>query len=621
MHTGLSNINYTDNTWINSVGGTNGTSTVLADMTVNNGNNDPSYEFKYKEVDLQWTGTIPSGAMIYVVCTNVNKPGTDFTGSGILLDRDFTKFCGGAEMHGMTGTTARESKFKITTDTSINDGDVVTWHEYLPCDISQREFISGLTGMFNLHWWTDESLKTVYVEPYETFYKPKAESVDWSGKIDMYGKHETKFLTDILNRYALYRYAEPSKDGYQSTLNKDLLNPYHSALIDLGAQYINKTTEYGTTFFTPTVMIHDNQLVDLITPTPPWIPLIVQEWVVDVETSNKPDKASGYGIRILSYEGLQSTGDQDVEQTWANSGAGGLHNEYPRAVSFVTSNVVQTGQQHAQLPYHDNPSTNAEGLYSVYYGTMFNDIIELPRMKIARFHLTPADVANLDLRKLVYIAEDGGANGTYWKIHKVVDYQPHLDTLTKVELLQFQIKSRGKPVIDNGGGDGPIDDDGVTQALVRPQGGKGKFDTAFGNPFTRGNDNTYVIQGNNDSDYQTDTVKGQSLVMKGNIAPKDNGNVVLGNGLIANDTNQIVLGQFNKLTPNATFVIGGGTSNDDRRNVLTVFKDGTTVMGDDSDNLVTKDVSGAYIDLYTEQRVKVYKEDKITVKTIINKVK
>ena len=109
--------------------------------------------------------------------------------------------------------------------------------------------------------------------------------------------------------------------------------------------------------------------------------------------------------------------------------------------------------------------------------------------------------------------------------------------------------------------------------------------------------------------------------MKGNIAPKDNGNVVLGNGLIANDTNQIVLGQFNKLTPNATFVIGGGTSNDDRRNVLTVFKDGTTVMGDDSDNLVTKDVSGAYIDLYTEQRVKVYKEDKITVKTIINKVK
>ena len=622
MHENLSGHNYTDNTVIHSIG-TGGTQTVLADAVVTNSSNDKELTWKYKEVDIVWTGVIPAGAQIYVITSIINNSrgnsSNPFTGRAILMDRDYTQFDCGAETKGMTGTTARETKFRIKTGTGINIGDTVTWHEYLPCDITQKQFIGGLTGLFNLHWWTDESQKKVFVEPYEDFYKERGESVNWTDKIDFNTKHQTKFLTDILNRYALYRYLEPTKDGYQATLNLNLPVPYHAQLVDLGDQYINKTNVYGTDLFGATVMIGDNQLVPLITPTPPWVPLIVQEWAEDVSTSTKPERASGYNLRILSYEGLQTTGDQPMEQGWANQGSGGETDVYPRAVSFMENWVAQSGQTHSHLPYHDNSDTGQEGLFNRFYNTMFRDLIELPRMKIALFHLTPADIAQLDLRRLVYLSEDGGSNGTYWKIHKIIDYQPHKDGLTKVELLQYQIKdNKGRRLTTNGG------------STTGNPGDHGHGEEPIDDWITVGTNNTGITHGNNggilydpiDDDYGiTEDPIGKSLVMAGNQSPTRNGNIVLGNGLIANDRNQIVLGRYNVQTAGAQFIIGGGTSNTDRRNVLTVFKDGSIVMGSDSDNLVTQDSNGDYIDLYTEEDRITFENGKQVINTTINKVK
>lgn len=590
MFEGSSGFNYDDNSSLNTYASTMGVDTLLASDSATTPGSQQFRTYRYRELDVNWSGTIPAGAMIVVELRTKNDHNTDWYSHCILLDHDFTMWDAGWRVDGMTGVKARRSFFRISTGTQINYGDDVTWANYLPCDITQKKFISGLTGLFNLYWYTDEQSKKVYVEPYESFYKTKAQSVNWKNKLDLNKPHQTKFLTDILSRYALYRYQKPNKDQYQKTLNDTLEHPYAAQFLDLGAQYINNTKEYGTSQFVPTIMIHDNELVELVTEHAPWVPLIVKEWIDNIGQYNKPERTSGYGMRILSYEGMQSTGDQPMYSAWKSGGIGET-TEYPRAQSYALTNVPQAGQEHANLQYHDVENSGTQGgLFTTFFDTMFQDLIQLPRMKIGYFYLTPKDISQLDLRNLVYITEDGGANGSYWKIHKIIDYKPHEDGLTKVELLQYQIKDTSLPRLTGGGGIGPI----VT--------GPGRGEPTGG---THGLVGGLPHDNNNEPQphVRPRPTKGKSLIINANNkAPRDNGNIMLGQGLTTRLQNQIVLGQFNKLDNNAILIIGGGTNENNRRNVLTVKQDGSIHLGEHSTNLVTKDDTGAYIDLYTEDK-------------------
>ena len=55
-----------------------------------------------------------------------------------------------------------------------------------------------------------------------------------------------------------------------------------------------------------------------------------------------------------------------------------------------------------------------------------------PRTRTVYLNLKLSDIIALDFRKLVYI------DGVYWRINKVIDYQPNKNTVTKVELLYWQ---------------------------------------------------------------------------------------------------------------------------------------------------------------------------------------
>jgi len=603
--------NLTDNSMMqNAYASTPGTETDLDSETVTTPNGSAGggggggtfNHWHYRESDILWTGVVPAGARIVVEWRNIRHNNTDNNGhgwdaKGIILDREFAKWDAGypfASSHNnmLYGTTARPTTFKITTGTEINIGDEVTWHEYLPCDITMKSFIAGLTGLFNLYWYTDEVSKTVYVEPYDEFYGLKIDAVDWTKKLDLNRASETKFITDMIARNALYKYLDPSKDEYLNYENSLLDYPHHSQFVDLGAAFLNQLKTYGTSLFGATWMIHDNQLVDLIDPDTPWIPLIIGEYVADVETTPKPEVGGGYLPRILSYEGMQPTGTQSAWGGWANSGAGSDTDIYPRAISFVDNITPTTGQEHANLAYHDNPYTGQSGLYSKFFEGLLQDLIALPRMRIAYFYLTPRDIAELDLRNLVWLKGDGDGNGTYWKIHKIVDYKPHLDTVTKVELLQYQIRDNSAPKPKKP--PGPPKDPKVFDTKKRTD-GVVTFNT--GNKKFNADKRSASNEG------------GQSVsaVMRGNKAPSNNGNVVMGNNLVTRTPNQIVLGQYNKEDKDAILIVGGGVDESTRRNVLTVKADGSMYLGSDSDNLMTKDSSGQYIDLYTKESDRIIK--------------
>ena len=63
------------------------------------------------------------------------------------------------------------------------------------------------------------------------------------------------------------------------------------------------------------------------------------------------------------------------------------------------------------------------------------DMIEMiksnPRMRTTHIALNMTDIVNLDFSKLVYI------DGVYWRINRIVDFQPNKNQSTKVELVEW----------------------------------------------------------------------------------------------------------------------------------------------------------------------------------------
>ena len=72
-----------------------------------------------------------------------------------------------------------------------------------------------------------------------------------------------------------------------------------------------------------------------------------------------------------------------------------------------------------------------KGLYSLYYPKMIEQLKQNPRLKIVYLNLKVSDMMLLDFQKLVYI------NGVYYRINKIIDFQPHKQQSTKVELQEY----------------------------------------------------------------------------------------------------------------------------------------------------------------------------------------
>ena len=72
-----------------------------------------------------------------------------------------------------------------------------------------------------------------------------------------------------------------------------------------------------------------------------------------------------------------------------------------------------------------------KGLYSLYYSKMIEQLKQNPRLKIVYLNLKVSDMMLLDFQKLVYI------NGVYYRINKIIDFQPHKQQSTKVELQEY----------------------------------------------------------------------------------------------------------------------------------------------------------------------------------------
>ena len=249
------------------------------------------------------------------------------------------------------------------------------------------------------------------------------------------------------------------------------------------------------------------------------------------------------------------------------------------------------------------------GLFDKYYGRLFEKISGGAALRTCMMDLTAVDISQFDFRDIIKITMDGGID-TYWTVHKIIDYAPGKDRLTKVELVEW------KYGFDGGKKFLPTNYGGIKDGGKQPTGGKGYVTDVNGDTITVQDNGVYYTDGpgvnvdasssikasNNltaeilKSDPKLSNFTSQSpqelistnqyngltnnpaLVNPTEANNIKNNGIALGTGLTA-FSNQTVLGNYNTPTGVHSFQVGGGykdetTGKIERLNAISVTKDG-----------------------------------------------
>ena len=360
----------------------------------------------------------------------------------------------------------RQPRMTITyNDSTPNIGGDIVKNNILPCGTSQVDFIKSISHLFNLYFTTDVSSKTVYIEPFNDFYKSKGEGLDWTTKVD--------FSQDIQDDYDIglksdlrIGYKKDGGDKYMENLNyKSNIYGETTRLYDynetLGDDFESGTLEMINPLFASSTQVWDNDAHDDSTVSKAPI-LIPNAWSEDcyngIGLGNNQYRPSqlieGYTPRIFYYcwenpvsyttipnNLVANAGGTQTYWSRVFSNGSPYQNQtvYPRATFVDWEERIHNITMRPSLSFNDEsfiaPGQYTEntvpGLYSVYYKNMIEQLKEAPRIRTVYINLKMVDILSLDMRRLVYLDE------TWWRINKIDGYNPAKNQTTKVQLIQW----------------------------------------------------------------------------------------------------------------------------------------------------------------------------------------
>ena len=331
---------------------------------------------------------------------------------------------------------------------SLTIGNSYPYSELLPCDIDQVQFIKGVSHLFNLQFRTDAQLKTVYIEPYDNFYKDKTLAYDWNQKVD-YSTEITDVYNVGLSEELSIEYRNDGSDGLMSFINnafRENESQFHffNYFEVIGDKFTKGIKKIVNPVFASTWCDWDADLSGASGANPKLVPIINKTQSIFgygvLPYPTRPDKILGHAPRVLKWKGWKLGDNHSSFMTkWnfrrASANYGSAWS--PRA-TFVDWESTST-EKFGNLSFDDeviNPPTTStvetvEGLYTLYYKNMINQLKSKPRTRTYSVKLSNAEMLTIDLSRLVYI------DNTYWKINKIIDYSPVKDVFTRVELIEW----------------------------------------------------------------------------------------------------------------------------------------------------------------------------------------
>ena len=349
------------------------------------------------------------------------------------------------------------SNFDITLNSeSVDYGQTYDLDKVINKDYKQIDFVKGIAHAFNLKMTTDETTRTVNIEPFNTFYKDYADAIDWTYKLDRSKQIDDKWIQSDLKRDVVFQYKPDSKDKKVEQRGEvwfDGIKDEYPYQETLPKTFEKGESKYENPFFAGSYNTKDQDTTGGIIDTA--FSAVLWEGTPSSNDTSRPPKGYEFLPRLLywnKYSPPTVAAGYDIKlakvQTWANTTGFLLANAaatsftsniYPQATSInrddSSSPILSYGNVNVR-DYDDATGVYTsyaagKGLFETYYKNMFEMFKAKPRLRTVYIDLKTTDIINLDFRKLVYI------DGVYWRINKVVDYQPNKNQPTKVELVEW----------------------------------------------------------------------------------------------------------------------------------------------------------------------------------------
>tara|TARA_R110001599_G_scaffold110671_4_gene274684 strand:+ start:2027 stop:4705 length:2679 start_codon:yes stop_codon:yes gene_type:complete len=313
-----------------------------------------------------------------------------------------------------------ECFFQTKITDNITDGQMLPMNSFVP-EIGMSDLLLSLFNMFNLYVLPNPNQEDdLLIETRDDFYAAGGVK-DWSKKLDYNKPIDLEPLAMLTaNRYT-YTYSED--DDYYNTRHQDKWgHTYGRANIEIDNDFLNNDKEISIEF-KATPLVNDgasNRIIPKI-------------YDADIEDGIAP---TDIGIRVLYYAGLLES-----DPVWVLNGNAGywFMYEYPYA-GHLTHPLAPAQDINFGVPteiyYRPNGYTGTilytnDNLFNRYHRRGLLEITNKDsKLMTAHFQLSPIDIHKLDFRDQIVI------DNSYWRINKVLDYNPFDNDLTKVELIK-----------------------------------------------------------------------------------------------------------------------------------------------------------------------------------------
>jgi hypothetical protein len=326
----------------------------------------------------------------------------------------------------------------VPSNEELAFGDNVVMNYGMP-DISIKDFITSIIKMFNLYVTPHPAIEDRYIFETRDVYYSQGVIRDWTKKMARDKPIDITPMGLLAGREYLYAYKEDG-DYYNERHQKNYGRTYGSRLLDVDNDFVPERRDTEVEF-SPTPLSNDVASSRII-------PRIYD---ADISEGRNPTSTNP---RILYYGGLLAS-----VPTWRHGLTGSYLSTYPYAGHWdnpINPTLDLNWGISQEYYYQPNGATGPvqisnNNLFKAYHERQFLELSNKDSKLItAMFHLTALDIEALDFRDTILIDQ------TYYRLNKVMDYNPFKHGLTKVELFKAADITVSNPVAKSLGDVGMI---------------------------------------------------------------------------------------------------------------------------------------------------------------------
>ena len=311
--------------------------------------------------------------------------------------------------------------YNTVNDPAIFEGNTLDMSGAIPDDIRMADFFLSIVKEFNLMIEPDRTMPNTYrIDTASDFYGTGSIR-RWGYKLDESKQVELLPMGALDFRRLVLKRAD-SDDYYNKTYREEWGETYGMKKYDVTNDFLKNTSEFES-IFTDTPLVGRNS-DDRVYPA-----------IFTLDSSGNPSTASS-GIRLLYAGGAVNT-----SFAWNYVTVSGTNTEttfpYAGHLDSVATPTLDLCFATPKEVFYNAVNYTDNNLWNKYHSKFITEITDKDsKILIAYFYLKPLDILLLSFRDLYYI-EVNGVNA-YYRLQRVVDYDPTKEQTTKVQFLKIK---------------------------------------------------------------------------------------------------------------------------------------------------------------------------------------